>query len=172
MSTYGATLEYLKKNISEVITSEYYSGKKPGELVNGVRNEDVQELSMPNESIDLITSNQVFEHVPDDIKGYSECFRVLRPGGALIFSIPMSDRPQTLQAAEFVEGQLLHHMEPEYHDSRTEGPNSALVFWHHSQRDICDRVQQAGFVARIMNVMISSVQIVPQKVIYAVKPDI
>src|SRR5687768_676659 len=42
MSTYGGTLYYLKENVSEVIESEFFPGKTPGQPVNGVLNEDVQ----------------------------------------------------------------------------------------------------------------------------------
>ena len=78
MSTYGATLKFLKDNLPSVLESEYFQGVASGEEVNNILNQDVQKLSFDNESIDLITSSQVFEHVPDDMKGYKECYRVLR----------------------------------------------------------------------------------------------
>ena len=142
-----------------------------GEVVNGIRNEDVQNLSMLDESLDLITSNQVFEHVPDDIAGYTECFRVLRPGGALIFTVPINNEPNTIMAAEKIGGKIIFHMEPEYHGSRAGGPKSALVFWHFSVQDICERVSRAGFNTKLIDVMITPAQMIPQKVIYAVKPS-
>jgi SAM-dependent methyltransferase len=171
MSTYGATLEYLAANFSSVTTSEYHPGLPPGAIVNGIRNEDVQQLSFAGDCFDVVTSNQVFEHVPDDVQGYAECYRVLKPGGALIFSIPMSRAAMTRQAAEIVNGEIVHHMTPEYHDSRLGGPNTALVFWHHSINDICQRVERAGFKARLEDVTVTPAQLVPQKVIYAVKPS-
>ena len=170
MSTYGATLDYLAATFPTVTTSEYHPGVPPGEVVDGIRNEDVQQLSFADASFDVVTCNQVFEHVPDDVQGYAECYRVLRPGGALIFSIPMSRAAVTRQAASIVDGEIVHHMTPEYHDSRLGGPNTALVFWHHSINDICERVERAGFKTTLADVMITRAQLVPQKVIYAVKP--
>lgn len=169
MSTYGGTLEYLKKNVPEVIESEFFPGKIPGQLVNGVLNEDVQNLSFKDSTIDLITSNQVFEHVPDDIQGYSECYRVLRKNGALIFSVPLYDIPQTRMLAEWADGRIKFHCEPEYHDSRSGGPKSALTFWHHSIHDIAKRVSRTGFDVNLIDVMISHFQKTPTKVIYALK---
>ena len=171
MSTYGATFEYLKRRFSNVIASEYFPGALPGEVVEGIRNEDVQCLSFPDESLDLITANQVFEHVADDIKGFRECYRVLRIGGALIFTVPLTNGCSTIIAAEMVDGKLVHHQEPTYHDSRTGGVKSALVFRHYSFRDIVKRVNCGGFNACIVDVMIASIQQVPQKVIYAVKEE-
>ena len=77
--------------------------------------------------------------------GYKEIHRVLRAGGALIFSVPMYDTPSTLQTAELKDGKVVFFGEPEYHDSRIGGAKSAPVFWRHSQHDICSRVSQAGF---------------------------
>jgi SAM-dependent methyltransferase len=170
MSTYGATLGYLKRTFANVIESEYFPRKAPGQIIDGIRNEDVQCLSFADASLDLITSNQVFEHVPDDVLGYRECFRALRPGGALVMAVPLGDRPETLMAAEVIGDKIVHHMEPQYHDSRRGGPRSALVFWHHSVNDICSRIARAGFEATLVNVVITPVQQVPQRVIYAVKP--
>ena len=95
MSTYGATLSFLRKHVDHVYASEYFEGKHSGEVVDGVMNQDVQGTSFSDSSLDLITSNQVFEHVPDDIKGYAECFRILRPGGALCFTVPFYNIPAT-----------------------------------------------------------------------------
>ncbi len=169
MSTYGATLNFLKGNFREVITSEYFPNKKPGEIVNGILNQDVQNLTFKNCSVDLITSNQVFEHVPDDIAGYSECYRVLRLNGALIFSIPLYDIPSTEMLAEIKDNDIVFYREPEYHDSRSGGPKSALTFWHHSIHDICERVAQAGFNVSIIDIAIAPSQKIPAKVVYAVK---
>ena len=65
MSTYGVTLNYLFKNIKKVFSSEYYSDKKSGSYFNGILIQDVKKTSFKDKQIDLITCNQVFEHVPD-----------------------------------------------------------------------------------------------------------
>jgi len=165
LSTYGATLEWLRRHVPEVTTSEYFSGEPLGAMVNGMLNQDVQQLTFPAESFDLVTSNQVFEHVPDDVKGYSECYRVLRPGGALVFSVPMHDFPETRRIAEIVDGKTIIY-EPEYHDSRLGGPKSALAFWRHSIHDLSQRVASVGFTAELLDVPIANRV---TKVLYAVK---
>ena len=169
MSTYGAAYQYLSNNIQIVIGSEYYPNIKSGDFIGGVLNQDVQNLSFDSDSLDLITSNQVFEHVPDDISGYSECYRVLRNNGALVFTVPLYDIPSTECIAGTVANEVIFHNEPEYHDSRTSGLKSVVTFWHHSVHDICNRVSQVGFNAYLVDVMITKVQNTPAKVIYAVK---
>ena len=170
MSTYGATLNFLRKHVEHVYESEYIEGKMSGEIVDGILNQDVQETSFSDSSLDLITSNQVFEHVPDDRKGYVECFRVLRPGGALLFTVPLYDIPATEKLAEIRDGELIYFKKPEYHDSRATGPQSILTFWHHSLNDIAERVSSVGFDVTVEDVFIATYQNPATKVVHAFKP--
>ncbi len=43
---------------------------------------------LPDSSIDLVFSNHVIEHVPEDQKLLEEIYRILRPGGYLILGCP------------------------------------------------------------------------------------
>ena len=72
-------VDHLKMNYQ---TTDLYSSDVdlPGE--------DIQSLSFADNSYDWIICNHVLEHVPDDKKGMRECFRVIKPGGIAIFTIP------------------------------------------------------------------------------------
>ena len=48
-------------------------------------NADLASLPLPDESVDLIMSRSVFEHLADPDAVYREFARVLRPGGAVVF---------------------------------------------------------------------------------------
>ena len=48
----------------------------------------VSNLPLDADSIDLVTSNMVFEHLEEPERQLSEVFRVLRPGGLLAFHTP------------------------------------------------------------------------------------
>jgi SAM-dependent methyltransferase len=50
--------------------------------------EDVQQLTLLDNSYDLILCNHVLEHVPDDRKSLWELYRILKPGGKLLLTIP------------------------------------------------------------------------------------
>jgi SAM-dependent methyltransferase len=170
LSSYGATLKWLEKHMRSTTKSEYFQDHPMGAMVDGVLNQDIQKLTFPDGSFDLVTSNQVFEHVADDLAGYKEIFRVLRPGGAMIFSVPLYDAPSTLHTAELNNGKVVFFREPECHDSRIGGAQSAPVFWRHSLRDVCSRVMQAGFArAELKEVLIAPSQIHPAPVVYAIK---
>jgi SAM-dependent methyltransferase len=53
-------------------------------------------IPLRGESIDLVLSSWVFEHLPDPAQTFGEIARVLRPGGALIFLTPGANSPAAL----------------------------------------------------------------------------
>lgn len=144
LSSGGPVLAYLRTRFDEVTCSEYLKDISGGTFVNGVRCEDVQKLSFEDESFDLCTSTEVFEHVPDDMAGFNELFRVLRPGGRLIFTVPLTDAYPTTERAAMVNGKLTHFMAPAYHGDRLAGSGSVLVFRDYGV-DICARLKAVGF---------------------------
>jgi Tfp pilus assembly protein PilF/SAM-dependent methyltransferase len=86
----GATHEFLK-GMPGYVCSEYFGPQyRSGEIVNGVMNQDLTELSFDDESIDLVLSSDVFEHIPHPYKGHAEIYRVLKRGGRHIFTVPFS----------------------------------------------------------------------------------
>jgi len=171
MSTYGATHDFLKANFEGPIFSEFFPDRPLGSVENGVRNEDATQLTFADAGFDVVTSNQVLEHVGDDIAAFREGYRVLKPGGAFIFSVPLLEIPRTQQIARFSpEGKIEWLGTPEYHDSRSGGPGSAPVFWRHSIHDIAARVAGAGFAnVQLVPVKVLTDQKIAQPVIYAVK---
>jgi SAM-dependent methyltransferase len=50
---------------------------------------DMLNLNVKNESYDIVLHSDTLEHVPDPLRGLSECRRVLRDGGLCIFTIPI-----------------------------------------------------------------------------------
>jgi SAM-dependent methyltransferase len=50
---------------------------------------DMQRMPYPDNSFDLVVHSDTLEHVSDPIIGLSECRRVLRPGGACAFTVPI-----------------------------------------------------------------------------------
>lgn len=52
----------------------------------------VTDIAFKNESIPAIVCSEVMEHVKDDEKAFREMHRVLKPGGALILTVPVHPR--------------------------------------------------------------------------------
>jgi SAM-dependent methyltransferase len=105
----------------------YDAGTKGGsERADGALCEDITCLSFGDESFDLIVSSDVLEHVPMLEKAFRETIRVLKPGGAHLFTVP--PRPCTRRRAEIVDGEIRHLEAPDYHKDPL-CPQGILAFW-------------------------------------------
>lgn len=84
----GAIHNWLSR-MKNYICSEYFGNSyKSGEFVNNIMHQDLMNLSLSNESIDLVISSDVFEHIPDPYKAHEEVYRILKRGGRHIFTVP------------------------------------------------------------------------------------
>lgn len=123
--------DWLKSQFPNLTGSEYLGPNKlPGQQVNDVRHEDIQNLSFPSETFDIILSFDVLEHVPDEKRAFAELARCLRPGGTLLFTAPFSDNrdEHLVRAALQDDGTIKHLMEPEYHGNPVDAENGALCY--------------------------------------------
>lgn len=146
MSARGALFKFLKANSSALVGSEFVDGAEPGSMREGIRCEDVQALSFDSERFDLVTSTEVFEHVPDDRAGFGEVLRVLKKGGCFVFTVPLYDAPETRQRARLdCTGQPEFLLPPEYHSDPARRAQPVLTFREYGA-DIKHILEQAGFV--------------------------
>ncbi|MEM1401790.1 MAG: class I SAM-dependent methyltransferase [Pseudomonadota bacterium] len=144
LSTRGPLYAYLSDRFDHVTGSEFWPEVQPGDWQDGFQCQNVEHLTYADESFDLLTSTEVFEHVVDDLQGYREARRVLVPGGTMIFSVPLLLDQDTIERAVMRDGQIHHLTEPEYHDDAIRGPNKVLAFRTYGL-DIVDRLLEAGF---------------------------
>jgi SAM-dependent methyltransferase len=140
----GPLVEFLRRHVPTLTCSEFFDDVPPGQVKDGVLCQDVQHLTFADNSFDLCTSTEVFEHVPDDERGFREIRRVLRPGGAFVFTVPLTDEAITVERARIEKGEVVHLLPPEYHGDRLRGPRHVLAFRNYG-RDITDRLLASGF---------------------------
>lgn len=144
LSSRGPLLDFLKTHMATVTFSEYFDDVPPGGSKGGIQCQDVQNLTFDDCSFDICTSTDVFEHVPDDNRGFSETYRVLRPGGCAIFTVPLHETPKTTERVEIVDGHIKHILPPEYHDDHIRGLGQVLAFRNYGV-DILDRLLASQF---------------------------
>lgn len=142
-SNHGAIYSYLRKRFKCLTTSEYFDNVASGEIVNGVQCQDVQQLSFANNTYDLFTSTEVFEHVPDDAKGFSEIYRCLKPDGYFVFTVPINEVPETVERAKIEKGEIVHMLEPEYHGDHMR--SKGILAFRNYGLDIKQKLEKAGF---------------------------
>lgn len=146
LSSRGPLVDWLRRHSRNLQCSEYLDDVAPGSCRDGVRREDVQRLTFADASFDLVTHTEVFEHVPDDAAGFCELYRVLRPGGRMVFTVPLSDAPVTVERARLRGGVIENLLPPTYHTDQLRGERQVLCFRDYGQ-DIAGRVRAAGFAA-------------------------
>lgn len=128
-----------------IIGSEYLGHEyEGGSVIKGIRHEDVENLSFSDESLDVIISNDVFEHVPNPSRAFSECARVLKPGGIILATIPFHrDKDSSVTRAKLVDGRLEHILPPAFHGNPVSAEGS-LVFTDFGW-DLLDTIRRSGF---------------------------
>jgi SAM-dependent methyltransferase len=144
LSSRGPLYLFLRRTVADLTFSEYFDDLPPGEWRGGIQCQDIHRLTYPDASFDLVTSTEVFEHVADDRRGFAEIRRVLRPGGAFVFTVPIENAERTVERAVSSGGGTRHLLPPAYHDDRIRGRNAVLVFRDYG-RDITGRLLAAGF---------------------------
>lgn len=145
LSARGPLFQYLKRTTKKLTCSEFFSDVSPGDRKNGVQCQDVQRLTYQDETFDICTATEVFEHVPNDADGFSEVCRVLKPNGVFLFTVPLAIHDKTLERAELLPGgEVKHLLQPEYHSDPVRRHEPILAFRSYGY-DILDRLVNAGF---------------------------
>jgi len=128
-----------------IVGSEYLGYQyKGGTILNGIRHEDIESLSFPSAEMDLIISNDVFEHVPDPKIAFAECSRILKSGGIMLATIPFhASMNKSVIRARFIGGTLEKLLPAQFHGNPISSEGS-LVFTDFGW-DLIDQMRSSGF---------------------------
>lgn len=110
-----------------------------------VRHRDATALALDDGSLDAIVCLDVLEHVPDFRAALREFARVLKPGGALLLTVPWHwDRAASREIARLLDGGVVDFMgqPPEYHGDPLGG---GVLCFHHFGWDLLDAMRDNGF---------------------------
>lgn len=120
--------------INEAGTLTPFLQQMPGHLIVRYPQSDMTRLAFADGSFDLVVHSDTLEHVPDPVLGLSECRRVLKPGGACAFTVPIVvDRLSRSRRG----------LPPSYHGS-PDNPGDCLVHMEYGA-DAWRHVFMAGF---------------------------
>jgi SAM-dependent methyltransferase len=114
-------------NVPGLIKSEYFDNIPRGDSINGVRSEDLQDLTFPNNYFDVLCVLDVFEHIADPWKAFAEISRVLKRGGVAVITVPLDIRKKTKTLARMDGNQIIYLQKPSYHLDGLR-PEGVLVF--------------------------------------------
>ena len=108
-----------------------------------VRHEDLMNLSYQDGSVDVLFHGDILEHVPDYRAALNECWRVLVPGGTLLFTCPFFDLEEHIIRCVLENGNVRHILEPAYHGNPMSEKGS-LVYTQHGW-PLIQEIKDAGF---------------------------
>jgi SAM-dependent methyltransferase len=122
----GASLK-LHNQCANYIASQFFQDAELGSFVNGVRNENLEQLSFADNSVDLHVTQDVMEHIFNPDQAFREINRTLRPGGMHIFTVPLVQKLLPSKTRAFSTNGQVVHIEPEYYHGSPIGDGRALV---------------------------------------------
>jgi DNA-directed RNA polymerase subunit RPC12/RpoP len=131
-------------HIADYATSFYWPDVAPGASRNGMRCQNLEALTFPDESFDLLISSDIFEHVRRPWVAFEEAHRVLARNGVHVFSIPAQEplRERTRYRVDTTGDDDVLLDEAVYHGNGAGG--RSLVYVDYG-RDIVDHLAKIGF---------------------------
>jgi GT2 family glycosyltransferase len=134
----------------DVELSQYKPNKPMGKvLAKGVTNQNLECLTFPDESLDIVITSDVMEHVRLDDRAHREIYRVLKPGGLYIFTVPHNRVwDETLIRVQITDpddpSKDVHLLEPEYHGDTNSDGGGVLAYRTYG-KDIEEQLKKLGF---------------------------
>jgi SAM-dependent methyltransferase len=138
------------RDLPGYVCSEYFDDIPSGGAgPDGIRCEDLQALSFPDDTFDLVITQDVLEHVREPALALSEIRRVLKPGGYHVFTVPVNmTRMETIPLVDVSSGEDHLLGPPVYHNDsiRLQG---ALAY-NDFGRDLLEAIDSRGMETRVM----------------------
>jgi len=125
--------------------SQFYPDFPRGAMHSqGFRCEDLENLTFPSRSFDLVVTQDVMEHVLNPTRAFAEVARILKPGGSHIFTVPLVNKaqPSEVRAKRDSNGSIVYLQPAEYHENPVSSEGSLVsMYWGY---DICEFIFKAS----------------------------
>lgn len=125
----GPASAYLARHCTHYSLSYFFQDIPYGDYKEGKRCENLEQLTFPDESLDLLITQDVFEHVMHPDLAFKEISRVLKVGGAHVFTMPWyPEQKKTVQRARLNDNSIEFLEEPVYHGNPISQEGSLVTF--------------------------------------------
>ncbi|MFC1619799.1 class I SAM-dependent methyltransferase [Candidatus Neomarinimicrobiota bacterium] len=123
------------------VASEYLPDVRPGEYSRqGVRCENLEQLSFADHSFDVVITQDVFEHIREPDAAWAEVHRILKPSGYHIFTIPFFPDGMTQRRVQLAGDEDIFVLPQVYHG---DGIRDGLVYTDFGP-DLLDQLSSMG----------------------------
>jgi SAM-dependent methyltransferase len=135
----GRASDVLQQQCRAYEASHYFPNQPLGTSYRGFRNENLEQLTLADASVDLFISQDVMEHILRPSLALQEIARVLKPGGAHVFTIPWKPHLATFSRVTPTANGMAHHAEAEYHGNPIDKKGSLVITdWGNDTVEIMD----------------------------------
>jgi SAM-dependent methyltransferase len=125
-----------------------------GEVISqGVTNQNLECLTLPDASLDILITSDVMEHVRLDHRAHREIYRVLKPGGIYLFTVPNErsweknlTRVQVTDPNDSSKDVCL--LEPEYHGDANSDEGEGVLSYRTYGKELEVFLTSLGFEVR------------------------
>lgn len=147
----------LHHECAQYTASQYYPDLPHGTVhtSHGYRCENLESLTFNDNEFDLFITQDVMEHIYDPESAFKEIGRVLKPGGAHIFTVPLINKCKSTErwATCGADGKPVFLNTPEYHGNPIDPEGSPVTM--HWGYDISQYIMSvSGMPTTIITLMI------------------
>jgi SAM-dependent methyltransferase len=126
----GASSTTIEKHGAEYTPTQFFQDVTLGNSKEGIRCENLEKMTFEDNSFDLMITQDVFEHVMNPLAAFKEIERILKPGGAHVFTMPWYPKlNKTVQRARQLDnGEIEFLEEAIYHGNPIDSKGSLVTF--------------------------------------------
>jgi SAM-dependent methyltransferase len=138
----GASSDKIARQARQYLKTFFFPGVESGRMHRGARCENLENQSFPDESFDLVITQDVLEHILHPERALAEIARTLKPGGTHLFTVPWYNRQKTVVRAVETGGTIDYRLPPVYHGNPIDDAGSLVVTdWGY---DMAERIFQCS----------------------------
>jgi len=146
----GPASDKISRECPEYVPTQYFPDIPYGSSKGGFRCENLECMTFPDNFFDLVITQDVLEHVLHPEKAFAEIARILKPGGAHLFTVPIFSRKESLIRAVEADGVIQFLEEPDYHGNPVDEKGSLVA--REWGEDIVDFIwKSSGLVTEVFS---------------------
>lgn len=126
----GPSSMMIEKHCAEYTPTQFFRDIPLGKLKDNIQCENLEKMTFEDNSFDLMITQDVFEHVMNPLDAFKEIERILKPGGAHVFTMPWyPELNKTVQRARQLDnGEIEFLEEAIYHGNPIDSKGSLVTF--------------------------------------------